>query len=149
MYKIIFSLVFILFVITACASEKPVKNRWYTASQVKSGEQIYQSNCQICHLKKGQGTKNWKQRGSDGYYPPPPLNGNAHTWHHNMDILLEVVQEGGKYVDGKMPGFKNILSKQEQKSVIAYVQSLWSDELYLKWEKEVNVSADFESFKKQ
>ncbi|MDQ6965838.1 MAG: cytochrome c, partial [Mariprofundaceae bacterium] len=63
----------------------------------------------------------------------PPLNGTGHAWHHSMPLLLQIMQEGGAFYDGNMPGFKEQLSEAEQLAVIAWFQSYWSDDIYRQW----------------
>ncbi len=109
--------------------------RWYSTAQVKTGKVVFESHCIQCHGFQAQGlVANWKRRLADGSYPPPPLNGTAHAWHHNLPLLLQIVQEGGAIYDGKMPGFAKVLNKQEQLAVIAYLQSLWADDVYHMWQ---------------
>lgn len=120
----------------ASKSDKKVEGRWYTPAQLSQGKQIFVDNCAVCHGGKGQGlAKDWKKPLADGSYPPPPLNGTAHTWHHSMKVLLMVVNNGGAPVGGKMPAFKDKLSDAEKQAVIAHVMGLWSDEIYAAWKK--------------
>ncbi|NIP23545.1 MAG: cytochrome c, partial [Phycisphaerae bacterium] len=92
--------------LNACAES----GRWYTADQVELGEEIYRSNCLVCHKESGMATEDWKKKDVDGKFPPPPLNGTAHTWHHDLGILRKTVLEGGVKLGGSMPGFKGVLS---------------------------------------
>lgn len=88
-----------------------------------------------CHLENGTGTENWQSRNSDGTLPPPPLNGTAHTWHHDFGVLARTIIDGGARLGGSMPGFGETLSAREIAEVIAYVQSLWPEEIYQRWSK--------------
>jgi len=115
------------------SSEPKVSGRWYTQSQVELGRKVYALNCVGCHLDNAQGTASWKDRSPDGSYPPPPLNGSAHTWHHPLAILKKVIDEGGVPLGGKMPGFKDKLNEEEKLAVISYFQSFWSGEIYDAW----------------
>ena len=112
-----------------------VKDRWYTKAQVKAGEQVFKNNCAACHGTKAQSTPNWRTKLADGSYPPPPLNGTAHAWHHPMKALEYTVKNGGKAFGGKMPGFGNVLSQQQTKEAIAYFQHFWNDDIYNDWAK--------------
>lgn len=107
--------------------------RWYNEAQVKRGNEIYQANCASCHKPDASGTTNWRQRDANGKYPPPPLNGTAHTWHHPLKILRRVVNKGGIPLGGMMPSFEGQLNAQEIDDVLAWVQSHWSDEIYALW----------------
>lgn len=115
------------------SDEPKVSGRWYTQSQVSLGKKIYSENCVACHKEDAQGTTSWKEKTADGNYPPPPLNGTAHAWHHPLKLLKRVIAEGGVPLGGKMPGFANKLSEQEALAVISYFQNFWSDEIYQLW----------------
>lgn len=110
--------------------------RWYKVSDVELGKRIYEKNCRSCHGSAGKGSANWKQRLPDGSLPPPPLNGTAHTWHHSLGVLGRIIHNGGKPFGGSMPGFKDKLTEAEKTAVIASVQDLWSDEVYLLWARQ-------------
>jgi mono/diheme cytochrome c family protein len=114
-------------------SEPTVAGRWYTQSQIGIGKQLYLQHCVVCHLEDARGTDNWKQTTSDGKYPPPPLNGTAHAWHHPLSVLKKVIAEGGIPLGGKMPGFADKLDEQQSLAVISYFQSFWTDEIYAAW----------------
>lgn len=115
------------------AGAAPVE-RWYDTEQVAQGKRLFSQQCATCHGGKAEGTPDWRKPGADGKYPPPPLNGTAHAWHHPHDILRRTVQEGGAKLGGSMPPFKDKLSPAEIDAVIAYVQSQWSDEIYNAWQ---------------
>ncbi|NIO06940.1 MAG: c-type cytochrome [Deltaproteobacteria bacterium] len=129
-----------LLVLAGCdkVDEKPVPNRWFKPSQVALGQDVFRTHCEVCHGERGKGNQGWKQRLPDGSFPPPPLNGTGHTWHHRLSLLLRIIDDGGKLYSGKMPGFKGKLSKKEKIAVLAYVQSLWSPEVYSYWDKNLN-----------
>lgn len=129
-------LIFTAFLLAACTQQSgPVPGRWYTAMQVNDGRQLFEKNCAACHGKNAEGTKEWKKRDAAGNLPPPPLNGSAHAWHHPMDVLIQTITEGGAQWQGTMPGFNDQLSDEEKKSLIAYFQSLWSKDIYDRWEE--------------
>ncbi len=122
-----------LFSLSGCGldSQQP---RWYSDQQVTQGKELFQKHCASCHGFNAQGMyADWKSRLSDGYLPPPPLNGTAHAWHHRLPLLQEIVRKGGALYDGKMPGFAGVLSEDEIFSVIAYFQSFWDEETYGMW----------------
>lgn len=87
------------------------KGRWYLEDQVTSGKSIFKRFCSECHGGRAQGALNWKTKLSNGSYPPPPLNGTGHTWHHDMNLLLKTINDGGRSFGGKMPSFKDTLSE--------------------------------------
>jgi len=113
--------------------KKTITGRWYTAEQQQQGLIVFAENCAICHGNKAQETVDWKTRTESGHYPPPPLNGTAHAWHHALSVLEAVIREGGKPSGGVMPAWEGILSDDEVRAVIAAFQSYWSDEVYERW----------------
>ncbi len=116
------------------STELWAEERWYTGAQLESGQKVFLGNCAVCQGKQAQGlTADWRLRLADGSYPPPPLNGTAHAWHHPLSQLRSSVRDGGIPLGGKMPGFKGRLSTDEQIAAIAYFQSFWTDELYEQW----------------
>lgn len=96
------------------------------------GHALYIKNCSQCHGGQAQGTKEWRQPDADGKYPPPPLNGTAHAWHHPTEVLMEVMKDG-TLPDGNMPAWEGKLTDEELLSVIAWFQSLWSEEIFKTW----------------
>jgi len=116
----------------ASCSDKPA--RWYSQEQVKQGAVVFSHNCAACHGDQAQGiTANWRQKMPDGSYPPPPLNGSAHAWHHPLAALKRTIHFGGIPLGGKMPPFRDKLSEAEIEAVIAYFQNMWNDEIYAAW----------------
>ena len=107
--------------------------RWFAQPAVELGNRLFQQHCAACHGSEAQGTENWKQTDADGHYPPPPLNGTAHAWHHSIPQLARSIKEGGVKLGGKMPPFGDRLNNGEILALIAYFQSQWPDELYQAW----------------
>jgi len=108
--------------------------RWYCVAQVAQGKGVFTANWAECDGAQAQGlAADWRQKLEDGSFPPPPLNGTAHAWHHPRSVLLQVINEGGVALGGKMPGFATVLDEDEKLAAIAYFQSLWGDEIYSKW----------------
>ena len=114
-------------------SEPRVAGRWYTQSQVDLGKTVYTAHCLVCHGTNAKSTPDWRIKLSNGTYPPPPLNGTAHTWHHSLSALMRTIENGGVEFGGVMPGFKDDLSGKEILAVIAYVQQFWPEEIYEAW----------------
>ena len=124
--------------LAACSEEgisSPTKvaGRWYSPQQVEQGRTLFIQNCAACHGKNSAGTPAWKTPLADGSYPPPPLNGTAHAWHHPKSILLRTIEQGGIPLGGKMPGFAGRLDTEQQQATIAYFQSFWDDKIYAAW----------------
>ncbi len=117
------------------------ESRWFDQSTVDKGTLLFAQNCASCHGEDAAATANWKDTNADGNYPPPPLNGSAHAWHHSKDLLKQTIEDGGTKIGGVMPGFKGKLSDTEIDAVIAFFQSLWPDEIYAKWAERYKVSA--------
>jgi mono/diheme cytochrome c family protein len=127
-----------LLAVLACGcseEEQNVPGRWYTAAQVTAGHGHYQTYCSVCHAEDGSATAEWRAPGADGHYPPPPLNGTAHTWHHPLDVLDSTIADGGTAFGGVMPGFAAALGPEDRLAVIAWVQSLWNDDIYARWQE--------------
>lgn len=118
----------LLFTATAQA-----ESRWYDQATVDQGTTLFEQNCASCHGANAEGTTDWKKTDADGNYPPPPLNGSAHAWHHNKELLTRTILEGGAKLGGTMPAFAGKLTEQEIEAVIAYFQSKWPDTIYQKW----------------
>lgn len=117
-------------------SGKKVDGRWYTSSQLLRGKKVFKDNCAACHGDKGQGlAEDWRKPLANDTYPPPPLNGTAHTWHHSTEALLRTIDHGGIPLGGTMPAFKDKLSENEKEAVLAHVMSFWSDDIYKAWVK--------------
>lgn len=111
-------------------------DRHQDAAQVARGKAVYETHCLECHGPGGRGLPgDWRIRDADGRFPPPPLDDSAHAWHHPTAVLLEVIREGSPGGQGNMPAWKDKLAEQEMQDVVAYIKSLWSDEIYALWWK--------------
>ena len=108
-------------------------DRWFNQGVVNHGAQLFQQNCAVCHGANAEGTSDWKKADANGNYPPPPLNGSAHAWHHSIPQLVRTIKEGGVKLGGVMPPFADKLSDQDVLAVIAYFQSKWPDQIYTSW----------------
>jgi len=121
-------------VMLAACDVQPALKRAHTAEQIELGAKVFATNCASCHGVQAQGlVEDWQTPLDDGSYPAPPLNGTGHAWHHDMPVLLEIVQQGGALYEGKMPAFAEQLQEDEQLAAIVWFQSLWSDETYRIW----------------
>lgn len=109
--------------------------QWYTFEQTGRGYKLYQASCAECHGKQGEGAVNWQQVGADGKYPPPPLNGTGHAWHHPKRALFYTVKKGSPGGKGNMPAWEGKLTDEEIVDILAWMQSNWPDELYQAWAK--------------
>lgn len=100
---------------------------------IAQGEAVYQQNCASCHGENGEGQNPDAPLAKDatGRYPAPPHNDTGHTWHHDDDLLVQIVTEGGMGPPTSfypMPAFGSILSQDEIKAVIEYIKTMWSEE---------------------
>ena len=111
------------------------KLRWYSARQVDAGGKVFAEHCAGCHGADAAGSPNWRETDAAGKYPPPPLNGTAHAWHHPKAVLRMTIRHGGVPLGGSMPGFVKKLDDKQIDAVIAWIQSHWSDEIYAAWAK--------------
>ena len=123
----------ILLLVISGTAQAAGSDRWFSEEQVLRGSDLFQQNCASCHGRNAESTANWKQTDTNGNYPPPPLDGTAHAWHHPLDLLRRTILEGGAKIGGLMPAFNGKLSDDEIDAVIAYFQSKWSDEIYQNW----------------
>ncbi len=103
--------------------------------QIKRGESVYVANCVGCHGINGQATPDWRKPGADGKYPPPPLDGTAHAWHHSTEVLKKTILKGTPPEIGSMPAWEGKLTEQQIDDVIVWIKSLWPDEVYDIWYK--------------
>jgi mono/diheme cytochrome c family protein len=107
------------------------------SEKVQRGKIVYQTNCANCHGQNGESRPDWRKQGPDGKYPPPPLNGSAHTWHHSTDTLTKTIREGSPPEIGNMPGWGDKLTDEEIDDVIVWITSIWPAEVYDIWYKEI------------
>jgi len=103
-------------------------------SVVAHGAGVYRQHCASCHGERGQGAFAWHKPGADGKYPPPPLDGSAHAWHHPYAWLQDTIRNGTVNRGGGMPGWSGTLTGTDIDAVIAYFQSLWPEEIYRAWQ---------------
>jgi len=107
--------------------------RHHDPGQIARGSVLYQKNCMQCHGEQAQGAPNWQKRDADGKFPPPPLNGTGHTWHHPTKALKHTINNGTGNIGGNMPAFRTKLNDQEIDDILEFVKSKWPDPLYEAW----------------
>ncbi|MCI0709778.1 MAG: cytochrome c [Chloroflexi bacterium] len=97
------------------------------------GETVYVEHCAKCHGISGEGQNpdNPLAKDETGRYPAPPHNETGHTWHHDDDLLVRIIKEGGMGDENfyEMPAFGDQLTEEEINAVLAYIKSLWTDEI--------------------
>jgi protein-disulfide isomerase/mono/diheme cytochrome c family protein len=121
------------------ATAQADNGRWYSSDQLEKGKQLFQQQCASCHGANAELTIDWKKTDSNGKYPPPPLNGTAHAWHHSLQQLKETIQRGGVPLGGLMPAFASTLSDADIDAAISYFQSKWPEQTYRKWAARFNI----------
>lgn len=119
----------------ATISQEATPERVEDFAKVSRGGRLYQQNCAECHGNAAQGAPNWRQRDADGMFPPPPLNGTGHAWHHPRNMLHHVIANGSPGGQGKMPAWRDKLSDEEIDDIIAWFQSKWPDQVYSAWQR--------------
>jgi len=120
----------------ACSEAPPpvtVPQRNLDAARLARGAELFRQHCAVCHGAAAQGAEEWRVRNPDGSFPPPPLNGTGHAWHHPWADLKQTIGHGTAALGGNMPPWQGVLSEQEMEDVILWFQSLWSDEVYAAW----------------
>lgn len=86
---------------------------------VAQGEAIYEARCIFCHgNQQGEG----RSRGA------PPHNQAGHTWHHPDRLLFQWVLDGPP-LRTAMPTFRGTLSEEEVRAVIAYIKTMWPEDV--------------------
>lgn len=119
---------------TGAPTAGTARARWYARDRVDRGAGLFAASCAGCHGTDAQGTFAWRKKGEDGKFPPPPLNGTAHAWHHPLLALASQIKFGASGGRGNMPGFAGTLSDEQVLDVIAWIQSRWPDEIYSQWQ---------------
>ncbi len=97
------------------------------------GQRVYNTQCASCHGISGEGQFPDAPLEPDitGRYGAPPHDDTGHTWHHDDDLIMRIIREGGMgdpvnfYV---MPALGSVLSENEIEAVIAYIKTLWTPE---------------------
>jgi len=102
-------------------------------AQVRRGAALFARHCARCHGDGAQGASNWRHRGPAGMFPPPPLNGSGHAWHHPKSALHAVIKSGSPPGQGTMPAWQGRLTDAQIDDIIAWFQSLWPEPVYNAW----------------
>lgn len=107
------------------------------AAQVARGKPLYAAHCAACHGANLEGQPDWRRRLASGRMPAPPHDDSGHTWHHPDEVLFGIAKEGlvpGRYAppgyQSDMPAFGKLLSDDDIRAVLAYIQSRWSKEAW-------------------
>ncbi len=138
MRYLLFVFVMIALVSSACSSAGDTDDGVIAPAVAGSetyllGQTVYNTQCATCHGINGEGQFPDTPLEPDitGRYGAPPHNDTGHTWHHDDDLLIRIIREGGMgdsinfYV---MPALGSVLSDGEIEAVIAYIKTMWSSE---------------------
>lgn len=119
-----------LAILTGCAQhDGPI------ARDLARGQTLYAQHCASCHGADLTGQPNWRERKPDGRLPAPPHDASGHTWHHPMDMLFDMTKHGlvpplaPEGYQSDMPGFGSVLSDDEIRDVLAYIESTWPEQV--------------------
>ena len=104
-----------LIIITALCSTAHAMND--TNASPEAGESVYRSNCLNCHGSKGKG-----DGPIAGSLTSPPADLTNSTVQNKEDETLLKVILNGK-TGTSMPAWKNDLSKQQIRDVLAYLRT--------------------------
>ena len=96
--------------------------------RVAQGKELYAQHCAECHGATGEGQPDWKTPNEDGSFKPPPHDNGGHTWHHDDDLLLDIIANGSDFPQTQMPAFGDKLSDEEILAIIDYMKSWWGPE---------------------
>jgi len=105
------------------------------SAPVAGGAELYAKHCASCHGANLEGQPNWRSRLSNGRLPAPPHDASGHTWHHPPELLFAITKYGlvpphaPKDYESDMPAYASVLSDDEIRAVLAYIESRWSSEL--------------------
>lgn len=121
--------------LAACGepSVPPTPVHSFDKVRMARGAELFRQHCAVCHGADAGGAANWRVRNPDGTFPPPPLNGSGHAWHHPWADLKNTIRHGTTALGGNMPAWQAVLTEQQVEEVILWFQSLWSDEVYAAW----------------
>jgi len=118
------------------AGKKPQSiSRNIDAQQLARGAVLFKNNCAACHGDQAQGNATWQKRDKNGKFPPPPLNGTGHAWHHPTEVLKYTINKGTGKIGGNMPAFAGKISDAEIDDILVFIQAKWPEPLYDAWYK--------------
>jgi mono/diheme cytochrome c family protein len=102
-------------------------------AQLVLGEKVYVKHCAACHGAKLEGQPDWQKRLPSGRMAAPPHDETGHTWHHPDEVLFGITKHGmvPPYAPpgypSDMPAFNGVLSDDEIRAVLAYIESHWKN----------------------
>lgn len=102
------------------------------------GDTLFHQYCAACHGVKGVGEDPANLQGGwrkDGSRIAPALNGTAHSWHHEPELLYDYIKSGSVAPDSPMPSYGDELGDAQIKAIIEYFQALWPEKIRGIYEK--------------
>jgi mono/diheme cytochrome c family protein len=102
------------------------------AAGISDRESLFQQYCADCHGVKAAGQDPARPNGGwleDGSRIAPALNGSAHSWHHEPELLYDYVKSGSVDPESPMPSFGEDLDDSQIRAIITYYQSLWPEKI--------------------
>ena len=105
------------------------------AVQAGHGAKLYAVHCASCHGEDLAGEPDWRERKPNGRLPAPPHDASGHTWHHPMEMLFRMTRDGivpplaPEGYESDMPAFGDVLSDNEIRAVLSYIEGHWPDEV--------------------
>jgi len=106
----------------------------HNAAQVALGKSLYQANCAFCHGDKLEGKPGWDKNYPSGRRPALPLNGEGAIARLSDDDLFDLTKYGGQPFSpadykNDMPGFEMQLGDADIWAILAYMKSVWPEEV--------------------
>ena len=97
---------------------------------IARGADLYSANCAECHGPDLRGDPDWMRPADDGGFRPPPHDSTGHTWHHDDDLLIQIVLTGYGFEEpqSRMPTFGDKLSRDDVVAILEYIKSYWGEE---------------------
>lgn len=98
-----------------------------TPERIAQGRALYEETCAACHGAAGVGERpdDMYAMDEDGLVVAPPLDDSAHGWHHPDEQLVQIILEGSPR-NPRMAAWRELLSPDDARAVVAYIKSLWS-----------------------
>lgn len=124
-------------ILAACSSQDSNTSERIAETQAVEqpalGAEIYAQYCAACHGPNGEGQRPDAplQKDETGHFPAPPHDDTGHTWHHDDDLLIQIIKVGGMGNSEdfyEMPAFGDVLNEQEREAVLAFIKTMWTDE---------------------
>jgi len=95
------------------------------AQRVAQGQPLYNQYCAVCHGVEGEGHPDWKTPNEDGSFKAPPHDASGHTWHHDDELLLDLIVNGSDFPESQMPAFGDTLNDEEILAIVEYIKTWW------------------------